>query len=132
MIVIKNIEVFETDLDLCEIVSYAPPGQLVFPSAGEEPVTIDALRELVRGRRFVRPSDGTDIIIGVSKQAADIIGIQYEAWGQLQERLGFLWFSLSKCNKECVRLETTIRSLEAAGFFKRLLWLFGVKRPTIF
>lgn len=39
--------------------------------------------ETIRGVTFRRP-DGTEVVIGASKEAQDIIGIQYEAWHELE------------------------------------------------
>jgi hypothetical protein len=43
-------------------------------------------REKIDKQMFMRP-DGTMICIGMSKQAQDVIGIQYESWNKMQKRI---------------------------------------------
>jgi predicted HTH transcriptional regulator len=59
---------------------------------------------MVRGRRFVTPN-GNELIIGCSKQAAAIIGIQYDAWD----------------NQEKMIISKIARN---ATFLTRVRWLF--------
>ena len=123
MIVIKNVEIFEVDRNPIEILSTTLPHQHVFPCSGD-PVSVEVFRELIRGRRFVRPSDGTDIVVGMSIQAEDVIGLQYEAWDEINNSLNYFRSSLAKSDSEIMRLKS-------ARFWERFRWLFtGVKTPN--
>jgi len=111
MIIIKKIEIIETDRDQVALLPMESPNTLVFPCGNQEPV------EIIRGRRFRRPSDGTDIIVGVSKQAERIIGIMYESWDNLQK-------SYDNISKEMRRYRKKVEESKKANFMQRLKWLF--------
>lgn len=117
MTLISNIEVIETDCDPIEIISrskgfpdYAPV------NGGSDMVSIERLSELVRGRVFCRP-DGSRITIGNTKQAADIIGIQYEAWEEVQERCSQYYNQWSVANQK-------LEGIYSYSFLQRLSKLF--------
>ena len=76
MILIKHIEAFEVEGPVGEIAHFPDPE-----------TTRPIERETVRGQTFSRP-DGTTICIGTSKQAQEVIGIQYEAWEAMKDELG--------------------------------------------
>ena len=73
--------------------------------------------ETIRGTRFVRPSDGTDIVIGCSGEAAELIGIQYEAWDNLKKDLAYSDYMIKG-------LQAEIKKIKSAPFFTRLKWAF--------
>lgn len=83
MIVVKNIEILKTDKDPIELLSTIPPYEPIWCEG--EPVQHEVLAELIRGRHFHRPSDGAEIVVGVSKQAQEVMGILYESWDELQK-----------------------------------------------
>jgi len=73
---------------------------------------------MVHGRVFRRPSDGYEICIGTSKQAADIIGIQYEAWKTTD-------LELEKARDMCNKLRTEFEEMTAWKHIKiafKKLW----------
>ena len=78
-------------------------------------------RELVYGRRFRRPSDGMDVVIGVPKELADIIGIQYEAWEE-KEKL------ITSLQETVTRYSNNILHLVKQNFWQRLKWFFASKK----
>jgi len=80
--------------------------------------------ELIKGRRFVRPSDGTDIIVGVSNQAAEAIGLMYEGWDNMEKELLSLLRSRRKLDAEGIMLKSTLLKLKAATFWQRIKWVF--------
>ena len=108
MIVIKRIDFIETDQDPFEILSSTAPNHYVPVLENNEPEMISAyaLTELIQGTRFRRP-DGTNIIIGMSKQASDVIGIQYEAWAESEKRANNWCEAFKKENKELSNLRKT-------------------------
>lgn len=123
MIIIKNIDFIETDRDPYEILSTTIPYQPIHVVSNDGPETIDhtILRELIRGRRFRRPSDRKDMIIGVSEQAQDIIGIQYEAWDRLDEEC-------QKWSDRCSYLTNENKAIKETGLWNRIKFVFtGIK-----
>lgn len=83
--------------------------------------------ELVHGRRFRRPSDGKYIVIGVPKELADIIGIQYEDW-ERKEKL------IESCTKRIIFLKNEVDYysknlliLMGQSFWERIKWAFSSK-----
>lgn len=85
-----------------------------------EHVGEEMAREIVRGRRFCRP-DGTEVLIVLSEQAADVLGLQYEAWRELEQR------AEAHYRRACT-LDWELRKIKKAGFWTRLKWvLTGVQ-----
>ena len=92
MLIIKHIDFIEVDKTRCEILSHPPIPLFVKDNRGPKEIdSVEVESELVIGRRFRRPSDNIDMYIGVSKQAQDVIGLQYEAWGNLHRDYRRLW-----------------------------------------
>ena len=123
MILIRSIDVIEIDRDPAEILAWNMPGDIIPVNGGAEAVEYSVMAELVQGRRYVR-RDGKEIVIGVTKQAQDIIGIQYEAWGSLQSDYEAARKDLSRTAKELKGCKESLRELHEAGFFRRLKMLF--------
>lgn len=122
MIVIKHIEFLETDVDPIKPLKDTPPHTPIF--CGDEPVNREVLSELISGRRFVRPSDGTDIIVGVSKQAQNILGIMYEAWDNMERSYFAEIKSHGKTKIEMRCYRHMVEEIQKASFWERLKWLF--------
>jgi len=120
MILIKGIEYIEVDRDPYQILSESLPYQAVMVSNGTEcrPESVECLTEFVSGRRFVRPSDGTDVVIGMSKDVSRLIGIQFEAYENIEKELK-QWINRTS------ELSGKVNKAEKAGFFQRLKWLFN-------
>ncbi len=126
MILIKSIEFYETKMDPIEIVNpnILYKQSLVTSNYDKEYAEVSDLRELIHGRRFRRPSDGTEIVIGVSKQAQDLIGIQYEAWDNMEKQLDSYY-------RESMKTRSILTKIEKANLLTRLKWIFtGVTKPT--
>ena len=87
MLLVKNIEFVEVDKEFVELLHtrVGNPKFSLHSNKGSTLCTAEEIRELVKGRRFYRP-DGAEIIIGCSAQAAEIIGIQYEARDDISKR----------------------------------------------
>ena len=122
MIVIKHIDFYQTANDLNTIRCYEHRenrwNELAFDACKNN---VNIKTELIKGRIFIRP-DGTELIIGCSKQAADVIGIQYEAWDNLQQE----HLKAARARDDAY---AHIRELSEASFLTRLKWLFiGIQR----
>ena len=124
MLIIKNIEFIETDRDPYEILSHQMSSYQaieVMTDKGKDFIGGTELRELIRGRRFVRPSDGLDIMIGVSKQAQNVIGIQYEAWENMEE-------SHNLAIDKATHTANKLAKLKKSNLWKRIKFVFtGIK-----
>lgn len=117
MILIKNIETIEIDRDPVEILKYNNPFQPVPVNGNTAMEPIEVIKEFVHGRLFCRPSDGKEINLGMTKQAQDVIGIQFEAWEYLENLL-------SECRNYANMKNQQIEKIKSATFWKRLKWLF--------
>lgn len=123
MILIKRIEWIETDRDPEEIIYYNRPdvSVLVDTEHGADTVEVSTVRELCYGRRFRRPGDLKEVCIGMSREAATLIGMQHEAWQGMEERLD------AERMMTC-RLQNELNTVKTASFWQRLIWLFtGIK-----
>lgn len=114
MLLISKVEFLDVDGDEQTIFETKPREPL--PLKCGEMVEAKVAQELVRGRRFRRPNDGTDIVIGCSNQAQDVIGLQYEAWESLEK-------DRDHWHTQCVASRLKIDSIKKAGFWERLKWL---------
>jgi hypothetical protein len=120
MIVIRSIDAVEIDdnlhvthLDTCV------PCDVVGDPGSVDWIEHSVYREYIEGRWFVRP-DGKRLLIGNSKQASEIIGLQFEAWQNMEK-------SLDDCRKARRELEAELKPLRAvaqAGFWTRIKWVF--------
>ena len=108
MLVITHIEAEEIPDIKVEIYS-----RLAMHGVLEETETAVAT-EVIYGVRFKRP-DGSTINIGTSKQAQEVIGIQYEAWKNLEKELHRAGSELNSLRKEK-------KFFQDMGFWSRLRW----------
>ena len=91
-------------------------------------------REIIYGRWFYRP-DGARLLIGNSKQAAEVLGIQYEVWNKMEaprDRAESLNRALTKENDsqkmQMFWLAEELKGIAGATFWERLKWAFtGVR-----
>ncbi len=119
MILISKIEYMETDRDPHQIIHCTSPyeGVAVNTDHGKDIVECNELIELVNGVRFCRYGTDDEIVIGMSKQAQDLIGIQYESWENKEKEYSELYSSFTKARNE-------ISFIKNAGLLRRLSWLF--------
>ena len=82
MILVESIKYMEVPDDIWEIIHKrsAYDAIEVITQDGEHVVATNLILELVTGRRFRRPSDGTDIMIGWSKDVQTLLGMPMECW----------------------------------------------------
>ena len=133
MILIDKIEFINIDADQIELAHYKEPDYpfLVGTEHGEDIKTASVIRELVKGRRF-RRSDGTDVVIGHSKDTGDILGLSYEAFDNLEELLSItqdtVWEEKQKCAYEkahAEKLSTQVYALETMSRWEHLKKVFN-------
>ena len=116
MILVESIKFMEVPDDIWEIVHMRSPydGIEVITADGERVVATNLILELVTGRRFRRPSDGTDIMIGWSEDVQKLLGMPMECWENQEEHRNQL---IAENNR-----------FRQAGLWQRFKWLFtGVK-----
>ena len=120
MLLIKNIEFYETDRDPVQIIRQSGSYEAiqVISDRGGCVVPLSEVRELVYGRRFVRPSDGTDLVVGVSQQAQDVLGLQYEAWQNMSD-------ALDTCQAASAIKSREIEDAKKATLWTRIKWVFN-------
>lgn len=122
MIIIKNIEIIEVDRDPWELIAKIPMDGVI-PVNGNKYIETKLFIELIGGQRFVRP-DGKELIIGCSKQAEEVIGIQYEAWGNMSKEWEITRQELYTERGERLKVEGELLKVKQLGFFRRLVALF--------
>jgi hypothetical protein len=138
MIIITEAKIIETKESMDEIIFTRRPNDPIrykCEIGKEKIVPVSVIRESIKGRRFVRARDNTDVIIGCSKQIQDIIGIQYESFDNIIEELRLTNNLLMATSKEAAKNNNKIKGYELkidyfndASFWTRLKWLFfGVK-----
>jgi len=115
MIVIEDIKFFETNRDPVEILHMTPSHMPIL--INDVLYEQETFRELIHGRRFIRPSDKTDIIVGIPEKSQKILGLMYEAWNNMEE-------SLNSAQKMFFLAQEELRNIRKASFLKRLNWLF--------
>ena len=132
MIVITKIETIEVPLSYAEIraMEWDDRAEAVGPY-GSMTMDRNEITELVEGRRFVRPSDGLDVVIGMGADVQDLLGIQYEAWEAMERSLSYkrvLEVKLRRSEGLVNAAEKILVGHATASFGQRLKWLFtGVK-----
>ena len=145
MIVIKKIEFLKTDRDIYEIyyshMMDRPESPMVFDG---EFIAPEFFREIIRGIHFRRP-DGEEVVVGVSKQAQEVLGLMYDVWEDQRATIDMLRSSRDKMEKKIEDQRATIDMLrssrdkmekkidelggglfkfECSGFWGRLKYLF--------
>ncbi len=129
MILIKRIECVQVDGDMVSIMSHSPLSMPHFPvrnELGEEAFvdTRELHQELVRGRLFRRP-DGTEVVIGMSEQCQDLIGLQYEAWDNTLNNVDRLMAREQALVKKNNQISQRLADIHTAPWWRRLRWLFA-------
>lgn len=122
MIVITNVEFVHVDRDPWEILTAGPTAKERHQWRGR--MTKEITKELIHGRRFTRPSDGTDIVIGTSRQAQEILGLQYEAWELQAKAYAAEKRSHRRTVIELQGCQAILEDIRTASWVQRLKWLF--------
>lgn len=124
MIVIKKIEFLKTDRDIYEIyyshMMDRPESPMVFDG---EFIAPEFFREIIRGIHFRRP-DGEEVVVGVSKQAQEVLGLMYDVWEDQRATIDMLRSSRDKMEKKIDELGGGLFKFECSGFWGRLKYLF--------
>lgn len=85
------------------------------------PVEVREVMKLVRGQRYVHPLRGIDVIVGVSDEVGEALGITLEVHENMRREIEALREQIIKANYK-------VALIESYGFWKRLKCLFvGIK-----
>ena len=120
MILVESIKYFEVAENVHEIMHKlsAYEGIEVYTADGARIVSTNLVHELVRGRRFRRPSDGKEIVIGWSQEIQDLLGMPIDAWENMEVDRAELARRERKMLSELDRIKK-------AGIGQRFKWLFA-------
>ena len=132
MIIITHVEVMQVPYSPQELRSFQPGSRVPVGKPGEDfPFEeVQVLSEMINGRTFV-PEDGAPIVLGCSGQAANAIGIMWDAWANqdamidgLRHRAENLKRDVETAEGFTQAYEAELLAVEAAGVILRLKWLF--------
>ena len=135
MILIRDIDWYETDRDEAEILRCEDPFIHIIHNGERQIEETYLIRELIKGRRFVR-RDGTRYIIGLSQKVAEVLKTPMEAWDnatatldECHARNAQMRSKLHECDLAIDELQVWQIDVVTAPWWRRLLWVFtGVPR----
>ena len=113
-IIIYDAKVLESDRDIVQI-TRMDDINLYNEFCGN--VSPEIKTELVKSLHIVNPKTGVDVFIGCDQKIQDAIGIQYEAFRNMQSMIRAQGQEIWKMSQE-------ICEIKNAGFWTRLKWLF--------
>lgn len=122
MLVIKRVEFFETDRDPLDVLYHSNPNLPVYGVNGT--IEFELFRELIRGREFVRPSDGKRLVVGCSKEAQEVLGMMYEAWEEMQDRIESLEADKRHLTHFLGRVSQKLEEIRNETFWQRVKRVF--------
>lgn len=112
MKLVKSVEIIEVDEEIKPVFHFDPV------MVGDEQALMNQQihEEIVRGRRF-RNAKGYDVVIGITKEVQDTIGLPFEAFDTM-ERL---------VNDSLKMNESLRKRVNTASFWQRIKYLFSGK-----
>ena len=124
-ILITRIEWREINSDSLAIPKMGTSGNFVEAptGTGTRTMPMSTLVETVRVQSFTRP-DWAIVRVAMSSQAAEVIGIQYEVWGNMIKQISETRRLLSAANAELSEKKEVLHRYQDAGFWERLKWAF--------
>lgn len=137
MLVVTKIETIETSKNITEIERFiydqaGPFGTCDWVPLEGQPVDLKVLKEVIRGRRFVHPKKGIDVVIGMTSQVAEVLGLQYESFEELEKSRSY--WSEQHNDELCKNavLSEQLHQMETWGLWKRIKCVFtGIRRPKL-
>ena len=122
MIVITKVECLETPRDVVKIVhEHTGMSRYFDASRSMSQEDIKVVEASVRGRRYVHPERGIDVVIGVASSAGKQIGMMFEAWESLSKQC-------DEYRETSQRQGALICRIRSWNFWKRLAFTF---RPSL-
>lgn len=130
MKIITDIKVLETNESTYELERHTYLGNETYIQFEGEVVPVNVVKELIRGRRFIDPKRGVDIVLGCSQEVGDILQLQYDAFENMSQNIDTLLRHKDILSRQNVDLRKRFVKVLKAGFFTRLKYLFtGIKEP---
>lgn len=80
MLLITKIETLKTKENFAEMYRLIYTSKDPYITFGSELLETKVAKEIIKGRRFINPQNGIDVVLGASNEVGDLIGLQYEAW----------------------------------------------------
>ncbi len=103
------------------------PRDYVPVDGGKDVMPIKIYRELVRGRVFVNRNK-QKVCIGMTNEAGEILGLEYEAWENMNRSLDAVRHEVSDLRTKLSQAQTTLTRIHNGSWWVRLKWLFtGVR-----
>jgi hypothetical protein len=117
MILITEIKTLETELDVAQVTKLAYDSQIECLQFGKEMVDKKYITEIIHGRRFVHPKRGIDVVLGVTNEVGEKLGLMYECWNDM--------VAASMRTREVnIAMFKELDKIYNYGFWKRLKCLF--------
>lgn len=120
MKIITEVKVIETPKSIHEIAYWVADAKIKnIPNIGFDGqiLNTEIAVEIIKGRRFINPRLELDVVIACNKEAGELLGLQYEAFENLDMENITLTKEITKLNKK-------IQSLKNVSIWKRIKFLF--------
>ena len=85
----------------------------------------DVIKEMVHGSRYVHPQRGIDIVIGVTSEVGETLGLMYECWEELSAHCATYQAESTRYHAERNAAKRELFKIKSLGFWKRLIRLFS-------
>jgi hypothetical protein len=126
MLLVTKVEVAdvpgrEAYIASCKDLPVAP--DFVPINNGDDCITGEVYLDNIRGREFV-DQRGRRICIGMTKEAQEVLGLQYQCWENTLASLERLRVDLANRGSDLVAAHERLRRIKTASFWDRLRWLF--------
>jgi len=125
MIVIRDIDWVKVDRDFYEQVSFERPLIRIEDKGGEYLQHIETVSELIVGRQYVNQR-GERVVIGKTKLAQEILGLEYEVWDNTRKENEDLKKDMKILKTVNAELKGEIYGIKNATFLYKLKFLFGI------
>ena len=147
MIVIKDLEYYEVPDNIHEVIYQIGGNTFIDVNTQTGPIhmpTIEVRKEVIEGKVFV-DQQGNRVVVGLSKDAQNILGLQYEAWENSEKEINTLRKDISQYRRSVNNLtqenlelnerikpltfenkyhKELIRELTDASLWTRIKWIF--------
>lgn len=133
MIVLTDVKAYDTndDRDWCELINAIEDRLRPYNVDSWIDIHRKARVEYIKGRCFIRPSDGEKIkIIGCSEQVQETLGILYSAWDAMERDLYDERGHNSVLKKELERAYARLEKVETMSLWQRIKMVFKAYEPT--
>ena len=127
MLLIKKIEWIKVDRNPAQLMVRPERPLRVDTSEGPMTQSVGSLNELVHGRRYVRPSDGLEVMVGMSLDTQDILGLHYDMFDNQTKELEQANATIQALHNNLKALRITLDVVSSENFWQRLKRLFTFK-----